>query len=1743
MIKKLIFIYINPFYCDLLINTTIMAELGEVDDIVIEDAGNVQDDYESDNEMEINEQPVSQNNLSIKFVKASTSTIFPDVNFYNLDELKKLETYIPYVATHLGPTCLTLRSKPNHGSVSWIKDFEKLKRNSCNMEYVTIIDDTLFITFSNICSFLKSKYSASDVDMKNIDKYVENINGALYDGFHATEENAVIINMDVINDINAFMHWYVYMALPEAYSKHLFLVPEFKNYLTKDLILREVNFTTGYTDSLYQIALLNPSTAEHVIDILGGKKYTELLTEINSSSGFSHATFLFLSWLSKTSAQIKAIFELFDEETLIDIRFDKNKNLFHLFYEACIMKNNYLTIDAYSEKMNRVFNMLANIPADNGFYAFYIPCHFNTINEEIVNHINSKFFTEFNPLTNITYFGKKSKEMMYKRIDELIKNKKIELTDEYIAKVIAMSKDFDKLPEASNLLDVLSKNIVIDSAKSYSLTVKDNTYTFPVFDMINKTNYEIILTDSNIKPFAEYVIATLSNKKNSNIDRIFMEIMNTEKYTAIIDSIINSSNLTAKIFNDVLLLYGFHIKYHVADTNFEFSNRFDDNFMAFFKKTNDCFVKKLDFTNGYDGINIILAILSADNNNMKYVIDNIKLSSKLSTEKKLIIGIIFSLTHIYEYCIKNNTIDTVKESMHSLSKNITKFIVDNNVNLVSYGTNNVHASIWLIYKMLEKDKPLYLNENPIFEQNVKLVLENMDVSPISIYGTTQTEMLKSLKFISKSDINNKSSPILQYLKIYEDKPNELTTIINNLCTTIYNLLTDETHGVSLEEIKKHLKLDNDILFSKLQFHVYLMTTIIQFNINEIIFKKTLNKLFEIFDPISQEVHNKMEKDTSKKYISKIRDSVYVLNSRKNVMDNESKDIINVMFMSGLIPQNIDNKQTIISQSIFSIDIERLIESGMIIYDDFCTIQTVIELIMRKKIKSAIVGESFKKYLDEHILEVFLDHTRRYNIVNKSDSNTFIDLYELGYLTDAILSISHHDKTAFDEIVLQKCPELLNRFKIDNPKIISKHLKSIIKNKKLNEIVEIINEEFLKDSELESFESLFLGIVEFDKQYIQDFLFYFSFREDTRLVTLEILKKYPDKYLDYNKFDINKMIELIISFDLLKEINNEKLIKYLVKNNVSIDNIKNLINCGLELTYELYKSYPQLIFVDDIDHKYLDEIISDMLVSEYIYTNVMSYNKKTIKTLTKILVFISENDQELFFDTIINYDIDREFFTINKDKIMDKIINGIRENGHLLSKILQMNIINDDHEFICKLKNKFGNYTLSYVTDRAILHKYLPKYTISMFEKKNVYGDPRLMSFLENTETFDEILPMFNPKKLEHIRDRFNNNIYTYVIKYNACIEDIVPPYAYVEIDSSGRNGLMRLCKINPINEKIIYSLCESEQGEKLLNMYDNNGNSGYHYIVRYTNTILQKLIKSYKINLNTINCINKHNETLLMHAIKYNKENALIMLDNEDLSVCQFFSDYSSGSALTYAIKYNQTLTDKIISHKNFNYTIMKVKDKVDHIIDKNSDDMIVKNPVLNVLQIALLYNIDVLKKIIKISNRMSNILMKEEITILNNKTNALLIALFNNPDCAQYLAGIDMCDEDYIDRSIKILGDDPRILIDYQPYSLYHVVTLAKFKGKFNLRKDVHFYGYNPESLFENKDSLKYMLQFIQDKQEFPTSDKDTCPVCVTFKTKVLNTSCKHSTCISCSLKTSKCSVCRHSHKSDDGKSLRILI
>jgi hypothetical protein len=991
--------------------------------------------------------------------------------------------------------------------------------------------------------------------------------------------------------------------------------------------------------------------------------------------------------------------------------------------------------------------------------------------------------------------------ILYDKILELISNNLLIFNDDNIAKIIAITQDFDKLEYANKLLDILSINIVIEPTKSYTLNINDKTYIYPVFDLINKTNYETILTDENINAFAEYVIISHFNKKNNSIERIFMEIMNTEIYIKVIESIINSKNTTDKIFDDILLSYIFHITQYIVDKPFDFSRKFNENIINFFHKTNEKFVKKIDFTNDHNERNIILSILSADNNNMQFVINNCILKN---TDTKYIIGYLYSINYIYEYCIKTNNIDSVKESLQQLSKNMTDFIIKHNLNILleaTHGQSTNDLTLWTMYKMLDVDNPTYLNENPFFEETIKQLLENIEINPISIYGTTLDNITKSLKFISKSNINSKSSPILQYFKLYEGKKEELCLIKSNICASIYNLVFCNSPTVTFEEIIKHLKLDNDILFSKLEFHIYFLSTFNFTIINETHIKNVIIKIFSQMEPINQDVYNHINNESMQKYMIKIRDFSYHVYYRRYVISTDSKDLINLMFVNGLIPSNITNKQTLISQSIFSIDIDKLISDNIILYDDFCTIQSIMELIEYRKIKSVINSDVFKTYLDTHIMHIFNDPSIRRSIINKSKSEIFIDLYELGYLTDSILSIKYNETTIFEQIVREKCPELLERIKNDNLAIISKHLKSIIKLKKISNIIDIINNDILKKSELETFEALFLAVAEFDKIYLHDFLIFFSKKEDVKQELMEILKKYPDRYLDYTKFDINKLIDLIVANDLLKYIDNSKIVNCIIKNNVRIENITNLLNSGLELTYELYKNYPQLIYIEEYSHKYINEILNEILESETIYTKLMSYEKKTFNTLTIILLLLSEKDEQLFFDTIINYDIDSKFFTENKDKIMDKIIYGMSENAELLVKMINYKFIDDRLETICKLKNKIDNYTLSYVTDKTILCKYISHYKIKMFEQKNTHGNPRLMSFLENKSTFDVIISEFNPKELEHIRDRFNNNIYTYIIKYN--INCIIPPYAYIEINSSGKNTLMQFCEIDLINEKLI----------------------------------------------------------------------------------------------------------------------------------------------------------------------------------------------------------------------------------------------------------------------------------------------------------------------------------------------------
>jgi hypothetical protein len=307
---------------------------------------------------------------------------------------------------------------------------------------------------------------------------------------------------------------------------------------------------------------------------------------------------------------------------------------------------------------------------------------------------------------------------------------------------------------------------------------------------------------------------------------------------------------------------------------------------------------------------------------------------------------------------------------------------------------------------------------------------------------------------------------------------------------------------------------------------------------------------------------------------------------------------------------------------------------------------------------------------------------------------------------------------------------------------------------------------------------------------------------------------------------------------------------------------------------------------------------------------------------------------------------------------------------------------------------------------------------------------------------------------------------------------------------------------------------------------DYTGLTCIHYIMRYRHNLFEKLINMSLINKEVLCTVNSSNETYLMWALRTNKDSAITLMEHQDiLDESQLYSDYNSGSILTYSAKYAPELFNKIIDLKIFSDHILMIKDKVKDVIDVTSDTYRSEEVTLNVLQIAALYNHDLLTKLLTMRRKRVSSLMKETIAIGKNTYNLLSIAMYNNPESTQVILCSELCDKQYLAATEQLMGKFEEI-VDVQPASWYYLSQNSKV-GNLQLTSDHHYYGYNYRSLLKPS-HISSVAHYILDKQELPTSSKDECPVCNVYKTKVLFTECKHKTCILCALQAHKCHTCR---------------
>jgi hypothetical protein len=353
------------------------------------------------------------------------------------------------------------------------------------------------------------------------------------------------------------------------------------------------------------------------------------------------------------------------------------------------------------------------------------------------------------------------------------------------------------------------------------------------------------------------------------------------------------------------------------------------------------------------------------------------------------------------------------------------------------------------------------------------------------------------------------------------------------------------------------------------------------------------------------------------------------------------------------------------------------------------------------------------------------------------------------------------------------------------------------------------------------------------------------------------------------------------------------------------------------------------------------------------------------------------------------------------------------------------------------------------------------------------------------------------------------------------------------------NNIIKIIKIISTSnlEKILESL-EYNKFNKLVDTCDIDGNNLIYYLIRYHEKIFKSFVKDTKIN-NHMFTLNNQNETLLMKLIKESQNYELEpiikwIVNNFKLNNYDYFGSNSTGSVLTYCLKYNNNLT-KIFQKDNIIKSLLNTYDVCD-LLCPYADNSYENNIKMNILYIACIKDNNLLNIILRSDKRITSKLIKQKLQTNNFEHNILSVALFNNPESVQVILGFINNDMEFIKETDTMIGGFEKV-IDVQPASWYYLQQYCITNNyKLSIDLDSHWYGYNYKRKM-SPDNIKHIAHYIHGKQEVGTKN-DICNICDTYKSKIVYTKCRHKVCIVCAIHSDKCGTCRV-HVNDQEKIL----
>jgi hypothetical protein len=317
------------------------------------------------------------------------------------------------------------------------------------------------------------------------------------------------------------------------------------------------------------------------------------------------------------------------------------------------------------------------------------------------------------------------------------------------------------------------------------------------------------------------------------------------------------------------------------------------------------------------------------------------------------------------------------------------------------------------------------------------------------------------------------------------------------------------------------------------------------------------------------------------------------------------------------------------------------------------------------------------------------------------------------------------------------------------------------------------------------------------------------------------------------------------------------------------------------------------------------------------------------------------------------------------------------------------------------------------------------------------------------------------------------------------------------------------------NSKVANYLIKSNLVSKLcLNQKDSDQNNVLMYCIRYNPQLLKKVLSLKDINRKLFSERNNKNWNYLMHASRYSAKSINVLRESEYFKMDDMWNGHTEhGSVLTVASRYNHKSLEHLLNINNIPEKIIKTVYKSKSFVDY-----------------ACLENEESVKILINSEYDFTDLFFYNDIKY----DLPIILACKDQPNAIKYI--LDSKYGSYEMITVKSL--DNRSLIfnayDTQPLALAHILNSKHCTSLVLNTPDINGYKLYDKlkiiypTLIDCKDIFNRFPHMYVKNIKSGDNDPMECNICYEYRASVLFYPCCHTCCVTCSMKLSKCHMCR---------------